>query len=670
MKISRIVLFGGTTEGRKLAEYLAGQKVQVHVCVTTAYGESLMKSEALHITHEPMNEEEMTCLFTEVQPDFVIDATHPYAREVTANVKEACKKSGQTYLRLMRESTDREKEAVYVKDIAAAVDYLMETTGNILVTTGSKELKAYTRLPEYQDRIYARVLPSAKVVRTCEELGFAGPHLICMQGPFSREMNRIVLKEHQICYLVTKDSGVEGGFPEKAAAAEENNTILIVIGRPEEEEGYTYAEMVRFLNEQLGLRNFTQVDLIGIGMGTQKTLTQEGKTALEEADLLIGARRMVEAVQREGQLTYTAYQPEEILRVIREHPDCAHVAVALSGDVGFYSGAREISKRLKDEADMEVRRIPGICAISYFCAKLGISWEDGALLSIHGQKADVISAVRTHQKTFVLSSDSEGIRALFRQMTACGYGDLPVTIGENLSYEDEVIQTGTAQEFCAYDGSALAVIYIEHPHPEKESMGYGISDEEFLRGEVPMTKEEIRSIVLTKLRLKEDAVVYDIGAGTGSVAVEAALRVSGGHVYAIERKEEAQTLLEENQKRFQAENLSIVPGEAPEAIVGLPVPDCVFIGGSGGRLREILDTILSGLPEGKSVRMVIDVVTLETLSGMVTLLQELASTGNMTSDEVLQVSVAKSRPAQSVHIMTGQNPVYIVSFTYQKGKVS
>ncbi len=669
MKTSRIVLFGGTTEGRKLAEYLAGHEVQVYVCVTTSYGESLMNASNLHITHEPMDEEEMDRFFKEVRPDFVIDATHPYAREVTAHVKEACLECGLTYLRLVRESTDPVEKAVYVEDIVTAADYLTETTGNILVTTGSKELQAYTRIPQYRERIYARVLPTSDVVRTCEELGFAGPHLICMQGPFSEEMNRVVLKEHQIRYLVTKDSGVEGGFPQKAAAAEDTGATLVVIGRPEEEEGYTYTEMIRLLREKLGVKNDSiHVDLVGIGMGSGATLTEEGKEALSSADLLIGASRMVGAVKQEGQPTCTAYRPEEILKAIREHPDCTRVAVALSGDAGFFSGAKEIQARLDEEPDLTVCRISGISSVSYFCAKLGISWEDAALVSIHGQSANVISEIRTHRKTFVLAGDAEGIRSLFRQMTEYGYGTLPVAIGENLSYENEVIRKGQASDFCTYDGSGLAVLYIEHAGSEKESGGFGINDEAFLRGKVPMTKAEIRSIVLSKLELKKDAVVYDIGAGTGSVAVEAARQATEGQVYAIEREEAALTLIAENQKRFKVDNLSIVSGEAPEALQGLPVPDSVFIGGSGGRLKEILERILTELPEEKPVRCVLDAITLETLSGIVSQMDELRRAGVMTLDEVLQVSVAKSRPAGSVHIMTGQNPVYIASFTLQKGK--
>ena len=187
-------------------------------------------------------------------------------------------------------------------------------------------------------------------------------------------------------------------------------------------------------------------------------------------------------------------------------------------------------------------------------------------------------------------------------------------------------------------------------------MVHGLPDEGFLRGDVPMTKEEVRSVSLSKLRLKRDSVVYDIGAGTGSVAVEAALQAWQGQVYAVERLHQARELIRENARRFQADNLTVIQGEAPEALAELPTPDCVFIGGSGGKLRQILEAVFAKNPEA---RVVINAITLETVSEAVACL----NTIEIREEEVVQMSAARSRKAGIYHLMQGQNPIYIISMT-------
>ena len=217
MKQHRILIFAGTTEGRKLTEYLAKKQVLVHVCVATRYGESLIQDcedENISITHERMDAEEMKAFMRDFHPDFVVDATHPYASEVTENVQAACLELSISYYRLIREKSEA-RDCVFVENIEEAIEFLKNTKGNILAATGSKEIFAYTKIENYQARVFARVLSVADVVKKCEELGFAGRNLICMQGPFSVEMNVAMMRQFEISYLVTKESGKTGGFPEK-----------------------------------------------------------------------------------------------------------------------------------------------------------------------------------------------------------------------------------------------------------------------------------------------------------------------------------------------------------------------------------------------------------------------------------------------------------------------
>lgn len=671
----KVIIYAGTTEGRCLAEYLLQYGVRVHVCVATAYGESLLKEDAnLTVTHERQDVEAMQKLMENFMPDYIIDATHPYAKEVTLNLQKACESYGMEarYLRLIRTSSKEKKQdpdCVWVSDISEAVEYLAQTEGKILATTGSKELEAYTRIPNYKDRVCVRVLSVKNVVDKCEELGFAGKNLICMQGPFSMELNLAMLRNFQISYLVTKESGSTGGYEEKCEAARRAGVKMVVIGRPSEETGRTYEEMCAYLAEELELETCCEkmenvprkISLVGIGTGSEETFTIGGKRICQSADLLIGAKRMLLSAAGNGQATFQEYQADKIAEYLLEHPEYRNIAVALSGDPGFYSGAKRLKEVLEEKVlpkdpKMTIEIIPGISSVIYLSAKLGVSWEDAVFSSVHGRKANLITLVRKYRKLFVLAASAETVREIGNIFTDYGYGDLKVCIGVDLSYDTEQIMIETMKDCASYDGNSLAVLYIENEVAGQAVVTHGISDDCFIRGKVPMTKEEVRTVSLSKMRIQSHSVIYDVGAGTGSVAVEAALQADQGQVYAIEWKEEATKLILENQRKFGADNLTVVQGMAPEALRELPAPDIVFIGGSKGHLSEILDTVAEKNPKA---RIVINAITLETLSEAI----EYCKKKKHLDEEVVQVQISKAGYIGNYHMMTGQNPVYIISFT-------
>lgn len=267
LRNKRFIVYAGTTEGRRIIDFLLSQEAKVHACVATEYGESLLpENPLLTISHERQDVEKMKELFKDFDPDYVIDATHPYAQLVTGNIKKACSESGRekTYLRLLREKSlnfqdnrplgkknlSLKTKILWVDTVSEAVEYLQHTEGNILATTGSKELDLYTKLPGYKERLYARVLSVKSVVEKCDALGIVGRHLICMQGPFSLEMNKATLRDFQISFMVTKESGSIGGFEEKRQAAEETDTTLIIVGRPNQEKGYNYEDLKTYLRQQ------------------------------------------------------------------------------------------------------------------------------------------------------------------------------------------------------------------------------------------------------------------------------------------------------------------------------------------------------------------------------------------------------------------------------------
>ncbi|WP_041708626.1 precorrin-6Y C5,15-methyltransferase (decarboxylating) subunit CbiT [Lacrimispora saccharolytica] len=179
-------------------------------------------------------------------------------------------------------------------------------------------------------------------------------------------------------------------------------------------------------------------------------------------------------------------------------------------------------------------------------------------------------------------------------------------------------------------------------------------DELFIRGEVPMTKSEVRAVSLSKLELDQDSVLYDIGAGTGSVSIEASRYLAGGRVYAIEKKSEAIALMRANKEKFAAECMEIVEGEAPEALSSLEAPSHVFIGGTSGSMDKVLSLVLKKNPEA---RIVINTIALESLAEVVSWLK-----GHSVTAEIVQVQISKGRKAGDYHLMMGQNPVYVVSF--------
>ena len=228
------------------------------------------------------------------------------------------------------------------------------------------------------------------MIRSCAELGIEGKHLIGMQGPFSAEINEAMLRQFQCSYLVTKDTGLAGGFPEKMEACQRCGVTPVIIGRPLKEEGLSLQDARVFLSKMFGFTLSQKISLVGIGMGAEKTLTLEGKKALNEAELLIGAKRMTEAVQKPGQMVLHEYRSEKIVEYIREHPKYRTVAIALSGDVGFYSGA----KKLIDQLDGNVEVICGISSVVYFMSKIGLSWDDAKIVSAHGRNCNLISLIR------------------------------------------------------------------------------------------------------------------------------------------------------------------------------------------------------------------------------------------------------------------------------------
>lgn len=665
-----ICIFAGTTEGRRLAEFLSSQPVRVTACVATEYGETLLpNAENFKVLAGRMPVDDIKKMLEETPFDLVIDATHPYAASITESISSACLAAGTEYLRLLRKASDLKGvyggEIVYADNADSAVEFLNGTDGNIFLTTGSKEISKYSKINDFSERVYARVLPAEASLRACADAGLGAAHIIAMQGPFSEEMNIAMMKAVSAAWVVTKDGGAAGGFGAKISAAEKAGARTVVIGRPPQRDGVSFEETIEQLCSRFGCVRTPNVNIIGIGPGSRSVMTQEARRAVENADCVIGAARMVEAAAVLGQNIYEAIDPARIAEYIMSGSKYGNYAVVMSGDAGFFSGTKKLLPLL---GGCEVKILPGISSLAYFCAKLKISYEDIKVVSLHGREHDIAEEVRKNNHVFVLTGGSDGINRLCRTLVDAGLGDVSVSVGERLSYTDENIARGSARQLAEGIYHSLSVALIENKYFKESKYSddiitHGLPDDDFQRGSgengvVPMTKSEVRTVCLSKMRLTERSLCWDIGAGTGSVSVEMALQAKKGRVYAVERREDAAALLRSNKSAFSVENLEIIKGIAPDACRTLPAPTHVFIGGSSGNMKEIINIILE---KNSLARIVATAVSLETVAE----LTECIKIFGFEQTEIVSIQVARSKKAGAYNLMNAQNPVYI--FTMQAG---
>ncbi len=680
--MKRTVIFSGTTEGRWLSERLCAMGQPHLVCVATEYGKEMMQENSLTRVHVGrMDTEEMT-QFLQAEGygrgDLVVDATHPYAVSASQNIKAAAGAAHCRYLRVVRApgsapgdpapegNRTREDGQIHVyKTTLECALALNECSGNILLTTGSKDLGLFCRnVPEeVKKRLYVRVLPSPESLHLCLEEGIGPDHVIAMHGPFGLELNLALIRQYQIRHLVTKESGSEGGFEEKVKAAGAAGAVCHVICRPLVETGMGAEEALREILEAGAGRPLSKlpemtVTLAGIGMGSLSGETCEVREAVESADVVFGAARLVQGLQKKE--TYALYQTADIIPVL-ENRKPRRAVVLFSGDTGFFSGAKSAAGQLKAwNRDIDLRILPGISSVSFLAAKLQESYEDAALFSLHGRNSDrhmaeLIWKIRHNGKVFILLSGAEDLQGAASRILEAGIR-CRIYAGSSLSYSHEKVEELTPEEASGYTCDGPVTAMIRNLSPEKRLLIPLRKDGDFVRGRVPMTKECVRHESIIRLSLRESDTLYDIGSGTGSVAVDAASLHPSLNVFAIEKRPEAAALTRENASRSGLGNVTVIEGEAPGALEGLPAPDCVFVGGSGGQLAGIIEAVHA---KRSGIRFVINAVSIET----VVQIQEAVRRYTPEKAEAVQLSVNEVRRLGAHHLLQANNPVFVVSFT-------
>ena len=406
--------------------------------------------------------------------------------------------------------------------------------------------------------------------------------------------------------------------------------------------------------------NTKNINLVGIGLGNPNLLTKAAISALERSSVIIGAKRIVDSVKEDfpNKKYFTEYNTEKIIEIIRENMD-NETAVVFSGDISLFSGSLKLFDKLKalveekDFKDCNINTYPGISSLSYLCAKSNTDISKVKILSFHGKKELLYHNIDSNEFTFIITSKGEGVKEICRKLISFGFFELDIILGENLSYDNERITIGTASDLLGMDISDLNCMIISNPDADK-SIGFGLSDEVFARDKVPITKSEVRAIIMSKLDIHPDSICYDIGAGSGSVTIEMSRLAYEGKVYAIEKNPLAVELIKKNIHNFSAENIELIHAKAPDGLDNILDADKIFIGGSGGELISMMEMIFTSK---KNPTIVISAITMETIAQITDIVKLAKEKGYDT--EITAVNVSKSKEVGPYNMMIAQNMVFI-----------
>lgn len=672
--MNKIIIFGGTTEGKELAIDLAKAQIPSIYLVATDYGKMVIDDDPfIDVRIGRLDSGQMKELFEKEKPLAIVDSTHPYAELVKKEIDDARKDLSD--IRFFRVHRSNEKidasDARFFESARDCAKALLETKGTVFLTTGSKDIPEFCREKSLLERLVVRVIPNSESLKICYDNGLLGKQIIAMQGPFSYDINLSFFKNYDAKVVVLKESGKAGGELERIQAARDAKAQIFIIKRPVENAGEDYErvreKIISLFGQNTGKKQAKslQVTLAGFGMG-KETLTLEVQRAIDEADYIFGAERMLEGIVSECR-KYPYYLASDIvpaLEKIKEEneKETIKVVVLFSGDTGFYSGAGKLLAALKNEG-YSPKVLPGISSVSALCARIGDNWQDKAIISTHGVDekkwtGELIASVTGNAGTIAITSgvkDINTIGKLLEKLEDDKKGKFTVYAGCNL-YCDEKICALDAAGCAELDEEGLYTLMIKNEQKAEKELLPGLMDEEFIRDKVPMTKEEIRTLSVCKLKPCDGDVIYDIGGGTGSVSVECARLSPKIKVYSVEKKKEACDLIRKNADKFMLSNIEVVEGIAPEALDALPAPDKVFIGGSSGNLKDLFERLRT---YEKRIRVVANAVTIETISA----LNELIKDYEIKDADIALVQVSKAKSLGQYSLMEAGNPVYIVSFT-------
>ncbi len=396
------------------------------------------------------------------------------------------------------------------------------------------------------------------------------------------------------------------------------------------------------------------IHVIGAGIAGQEAFGSQALEIIREADLLCGGERLLALFPDfAGKTICIDKNLADLVETLQRHQ--GRSVVLASGDPLFFGIGRYLLRNLPDAL---LEFLPNVTSVQYAFAKIREPWDDAVFISVHGrglQKA--VDRIVANDKSAILTDDVNNPAAIARALLERGRSGYRAYLCENLGTNEERIRITNIVDLATTEAAPLNVLLLVREFDDEEQTyvpTLGIPDDEFVTVKKLITKEEIRVVTLAKLKLRHDMCLWDIGAGSGSISIEADHLLPNGRIFAVERNEECRRFIKQNLQKFNARNVHLVEGDAPQCLEELPDPDRVFIGGSGGHLWEILEIADQRLATGG--RIVLNAITLDTLTAANEFF------GNAGFEvEVVTVNIARTRPLTNYKMFEAYNPVYILT---------
>jgi len=397
------------------------------------------------------------------------------------------------------------------------------------------------------------------------------------------------------------------------------------------------------------------IHVIGAGIAGHEGFTPHALELINQSELMFGAERLLGLFPDFPGEKFVV-DDRNLAEMVSRLQDCDNrVVVLASGDPLFFGLGRYLLRNL---ADKLIEFLPNVTSVQYAFAKIREPWDDSVFVSAHGRVLkDVVDRIVANDKSAILTDEINTPGVIGRELLSRNRGGYKAYLCENLGTDVEKIRVTDVKGLLELDVARLNVLILikEYEDTSQEYVPtFGIPDDEFVSIKKLITKEEVRVVTLAKLKLRHDMCLWDIGAGSGSICVEADHLLPNGRIFAIERNEECCQFIKENLQKFNTRNVVLIEGGAPDCLDELPDPDCVFIGGSGGSLWNILDTVDRRLVVGG--RIVLNASTLDTLTSAN---EYFGNAGYQV--EVVTVNIARTRPHSNYKMFEAYNPVYILT---------
>ncbi len=396
------------------------------------------------------------------------------------------------------------------------------------------------------------------------------------------------------------------------------------------------------------------IHVIGAGIDGQEAFGTQALERIREADLLCGSERLLAIFPDfAGETLRIDKNLSNLVETLGRHQ--GRSVVLASGDPLFFGIGRYLLRNLPDTL---LEFLPNVTSVQYAFAKIREPWDDAVFISVHGRGlAKAIDRIIANDKAAILTDEVNTPAAIAKSLLDRGCSGYRAYLCEDLGTANERIRITNIADLAKTKAAPLNVLILVREFDEDEQAyvpTLGIPDDEFLTVKKLITKEEVRVVTLAKLKLRHDMCLWDVGAGSGSISIEADHLLPNGRIFAIERNAECRRFIKQNLQKFKARNVQLVEGDAPQCLEELPDPDRVFIGGSGGHLWEILEIVDQRLAAGR--RIVLNAITLDTLTAANEFF------GNAGYEvEVVTVNIARTRPLTSYKMFEAYNPVYILT---------